>query len=372
MQNAIGSTSNHHLIHVADLSLMFRDVQVPFEAPTGKQLSAAAGFTSAQRVVILEVLPDGALEDIRPTEVVGLADSTKRFIIVESDRTYLFFLDDIRYEWPARVISGGQIRRLAQVPSTKDIAQRLADGRDRKIADSDFVDLSSKGMEVFLSRSKEWKLNVQGVVLTLNEPTIVAIDAVEQAGFDRTKAWIIVLRVQGQPKREVPSNFVIDLRTPGIEKIRLTPKEVNNGEAPEPKRMFSLLEVDHTFLDGLGLRWETISEPSEPDRSKARRWLLIHNYPVPSGYTCQSTLLALEIPTTYPHAQIDMFYTHPPLALSSGAAIPCTQVSATIQGIAFNGWSRHRGAQSPWDPQRDNVASHLALVDSSMAKDSGE
>lgn len=217
-----------------------------------------------------------------------------------------------------------------------------------------------------------WKLNVQGVILNLQEPTIVAGDAIEKAGFDKSKSWIIVLRVAGQPKREIDQDYTIDLRTPGIEKIRLTPKEVNNGDGSKPLRMFALLEADHAFLDGLGLRWETVVEPAEQNPAQARRWLLIHGYPVPAGYTVNATLLALEIPTTYPGAQIDMFYTSPPLRLITGNPIPSTQVSATIQGAHFNGWSRHRGPGAPWDPDADNVATHLALVDSAIAKEAGE
>lgn len=84
------------------------------------------------------------------------------------------------------------------------------------------------------------------------------------------------------------------------------------------------------------------------------------------------TLLALEVPPTYPGAQIDMFYTNPPLALTSGRAIDCTQIAATIRGVAFNGWSRHRGPGSPWNPAMDNVSTHLALVESALLKEVGE
>ena len=217
-----------------------------------------------------------------------------------------------------------------------------------------------------------WKLNVQGVNLTLQEPTILAREAIAKAGFDESKPWIIVLRVAGQPKQEIGLDFLVDLRTPGLEKIRLTPREVTNGDPSLPQRMFALLESDHAFLDGLALRWETVAEPSPQDASQIRRWLLIHNYPVPSGYTVANVTLALEIPTTYPGAQIDMFYTNPPLRLVSGREIASTQVAATIQGLAFNGWSRHRGSNNPWDPDRDNVASHLALVESALIKEAGE
>jgi len=218
----------------------------------------------------------------------------------------------------------------------------------------------------------KWKLNVQGVILDLYEPTIVVRQAIKDAGFDPNMDWIIILRVHGEPKQEVDLDFVVDLRTPGIEKLRLTPKEVNNGEAPSaaPRYQFDLLKIDEGFLNGLGLFWETIIDNTVANKS--RRWLLIHKYPVPTGFTVEHTLLALEIPLTYPGAQIDMFYTSPPLALKSGRAIDRTQVSATILGTPYNGWSRHRGAQSQWNSASDNVSTHLALVESAIAKETGE
>jgi hypothetical protein len=228
------------------------------------------------------------------------------------------------------------------------------------------VDLSLPHYSIFKTRRRTWKLNVQGVLLDVHEPTIVVRQAIKDAGFDPRKNWIIVLRIHGQPKQQVGLDYVIDLRTPGIEKLRLTPREVNNGEAAaRPRRDFAVLAVDERFLDGSGLWWETVID-------QKRRWLLIYDYPVPPGFTAERTLLALEIPLTYPSAQIDMFYTRPPLALKSGRAIDRTQVSAAILGLSFNGWSRHRGAQSPWNPESDNVATHLALVESAMMKEVGE
>jgi Prokaryotic E2 family E len=157
----------------------------------------------------------------------------------------------------------------------------------------------------------------------------------------------------------------IDLRTPGIEKLRLTPKEVNNGEAPcAPRRDFDLLDADKAHLDRLGLRWESVEEAN-------RRWLIIRDYPLPGGYTVGETLLALEIPPTYPGAQIYGFYAFPPLALSSGRTIESTHLRGSIRGCEFHGWSRNRGS-TPWNPALDCVATQLALVDAALAKEVGE
>jgi hypothetical protein len=165
---------------------------------------------------------------------------------------------------------------------------------------------------------------------------------------------------------------VIDLTTPGIEKLRLMPRAVDNGEAPSaPLRAFSLLSEDVDYLDRLGLAWETVVIPALPSFPAARRWLLIKGYPLPPGYTARFTDLALEIPPTYPQAQIYGFYAYPPLTLTSGRTIPSTQLTGTIHGLPFVGWSRYRPNQ-PWNPDSDNVISQLALVEACLAKEAGE
>lgn len=358
--------SSDYLVAIAGFSLTFHDHHISEDSPTGAQLAAVAGFRPGQAVTVLELLTSGELEDRRPDERIDLCESTRRFLIVESDRSYKITLDGIRIDWPCRVISGGQLRKLGQVSEGREVFQDLPGDAERIIGDHDLADLGAPNVEAFKTRKRTWKLNVQGVLLTLEESRVVVRTAIKNAGFDPSKNWIIILRVRNQPKREVGLDDVIDLRTPGIEKLRLTPKEVNNGEVSvRPRRQFALLEVDVRFLEGLGLWWETVIDAG-------RRWLLIHDYPVPHGYTASRTLLALEVPLTYPGAQIDMFYTHPPLSLQSGRAIDRTQVSAIVQGQPFNGWSRHRGALSEWNPSSDNVSTHLALVESALAKEVGE
>jgi hypothetical protein len=197
-------------------------------------------------------------------------------------------------------------------------------------------------------------------------PLIAVRDALVRAGFNPEQGWHIFLKIEGKPKQAVELGDVVDLRTPGIEKLRLTPKEVNNGEAPAaPRRDFALLDADEERLDRLGVWWETIEDAG-------RRWLLIHRYAIPGGYTTERTLLALEIPPTYPAAQIYGFYAYPPLALSSGRAVDSTQLRAVILGREYHGWSRYRGPAAPWSPKVDNVSTQLALVEAALAKEVGE
>lgn len=203
------------------------------------------------------------------------------------------------------------------------------------------------------------KLNVQGVVIESRNPKIVVRDAIKLAGFDPEAGWIIVLKVAGEPRKEVDLSTTIDLTHPGVEKLRLTPRQINNGEAAMPRRHdFALLPQDEAHLDRLGLRWETIIDG-------ARRWLIIRSYPLPSGYTTAVVDIAIEVPVSYPGAQLDMFYCHPHLALTNGQTIPQVQCIETVTGIGFQRWSRHR----QWDSARDNVSTHLALVEESLRRE---
>lgn len=204
-----------------------------------------------------------------------------------------------------------------------------------------------------------WKLDVQGVKIESREPTITARDAIKRAGFDAEASWIIVLKVAGEPKREIDIATKVDLRHPGLEKLRLTPRQINNGEAVTPRRIeFALLPADEAHLNRLGLAWETRID-------NGRRWLLLKSYPLPAGFVQPMAEIAIEMPTAYPTAQLDMFYCHPHLALRNGGVIPQTQVTETIFGAGFQRWSRHR----QWNSAHDTLATHLALVDESLRRE---
>ncbi len=112
----------------------------------------------------------------------------------------------------------------------------------------------SDGYERRSEHEKIWRLNVQGVILELTAPTIVVRQALLDAGFDPDQGWQIFLKVHGQPKREVSLADTIDLCTPGVEKLRLVPKHVINGdrEGP-PQRTFPSADEGRTSLN-LGLR----------------------------------------------------------------------------------------------------------------------
>lgn len=346
-------------------ALTFRDLSVPFAAPTGAQILEAANVPKGE-TLLLQRLLSGDLESINLAETPNL-DAGKEFILSAGDRTYSLFVDDTQLAWAVRHISGATLRKLAKVPDNFDLFQLKKDGEPHPVLADTLVDLNRPGVEKFVTRPKTWKLKVQAVTLKYEVQHVKVGDAMTRAGYDPTKAWDIFLLVAGQPKQKVDVGFVVDLGTPSIERIRLMQRNIDNGEAspPEVRREFSLLAVDVEHLDAVGLTWETI-------KSGENRWLVMHNYPLLPGYNPSTARLALLIHKDYPQAQIDMFYFDPPVLRGDGVAIPNTQVTATIGDVVFQGWSRHRNGVQPWDPLTDNVATHLALVEHSLAREFGE
>ncbi|NKJ03746.1 multiubiquitin domain-containing protein [Rhizobium sp. SG741] len=352
-------------VEIAGLDLNFHAFPLNTNTPTGGKIAKVAGFVADQYPYVLQWRDDGDLEELRSQEEADLGKGTK-FIVAASDRSNRIAIEGEGLDWPSDEISGAVVRKLGRIPADRSIYLERTDEPDRLVDDGDIIKIKKDGVEQFRSRKPEvWELNVQGKKIISATPVISVVDALTRAGFD-PNAWIIILKVAGQPKRQLSVGDEIDLRAPGIEKIRLTAKDVSNGEArTAPSRDFALLEADESYLDDLGLRWEARN-------SDGHRWLIIHDYPVPVGYTVTTTTLALMIPPTYPQAQIDMFYAYPPLQRVNGAAIPATEALQSIVGLSFQRWSRHRGNVVPWNPQRDNVVTHLALVESSLLQEVGE
>jgi len=120
------------------------------------------------------------------------------------------------------------------------------------------------------------------------------------------------------------------------------------------KRDFQLPEDDVNFLDELCSSWETIND-------KGMQWVIMHDYPVASGYTCQKVAVAIKIETGYPRTPIDMAYFHPELQRLDGKPINAISPQL-IDGKQYQRWSRHRTPQNPWREGIDDLSTHITLV----------
>jgi hypothetical protein len=127
------------------------------------------------------------------------------------------------------------------------------------------------------------------------------------------------------------------------------------------RRQFRLPEEDTEYLDALGLPWETIVEGNS-------RWVLLHDYPLPTGYGQTHATLAVQISACYPDGELDMVYFQPHLHRSD-----CRQIGALsdhrLDGNTWQRWSRHRTPENPWRVGVDNLAAHLMLVEYWLARE---
>lgn len=207
---------------------------------------------------------------------------------------------------------------------------------------------------------KPWILDVQGERFEWDKPEITVREALERAGYDLNQKWILTLKVAGEKKKPVELDSTINLCHPGLERLRVLKGQVNNGDAGVLRREFDLLPKDYPYLDGLGIKWETVQEDSG-------RWLLLRGYPLPKGYKRASCTIAIAIPQNYPAAKLDMFYCLPWLERKDNQVIPQTQSRQTIEGNVFQRWSRHPTA--PWNADSDSIRTHMALVDESICRE---
>jgi hypothetical protein len=346
----------HYEMIVNGLPLTTGDHQV-----TGRQVLNAASLHPVDEYALVVVQGVGVAEEIGPDELVNLTSGkATEFFAWKTDRLYYYSMDDRKIPWKYSVTEL-EIRKLFALDETKTIVFARENHPDRELKAGDEIQLGGSGVEHFYSKQKIWDLDVHGVLIHSSAPTIKVKDAMVQAGFDITKKWIMIFKVKGEPKRDVELETTLDLTTPGIERLRLMPDKINNGEAQVAvRREFRLLPKDEKYLDALNIVWETFVD--------GQRWLILRNYLVPVGYTVTMVDLAIDIPLQYPAAEIDMFYVSPSLARIAGGEIPQTQSSVIIGGITFQRWSRHRDP-GVWSPENDSVLTHMSLVEESLIRE---
>jgi hypothetical protein len=328
--------------------------------PTGRQILNAAQCHPTVDFVLLQLLPERGLAEINPEEAVQLDVSGTSFYAIRTDRLFFFVLNDKKYPW-GESVPEEILRLLGDAAPHAQVWMERTDEADVLIAPGHSVSLSGNGVERFYTSPPVWKLDVQGVKVISPEPTITVRHALELADINPDLPWTIILKVAGKPKEQVELATIIDLTRPGIERLRVMPKVINNGEGPVLRRQFSLLERDVQFLDAAPYRWETAIDGE-------RRWLLVHDYQLPPGYQHSRITLAIEIPALYPSAELDMFYCAPAAVRLNGAPIPQADVQQTIFGETFQRWSRHR-EDKVWSPADDSVITHLGLVEESLLRE---
>jgi hypothetical protein len=117
------------------------------------------------------------------------------------------------------------------------------------------------------------------------------------------------------------------------------------------RRDFQLPEEDEESLTAMGFRWEA-------HREGGSHWILLHDVEFRSGLNHTKGSVAIQIPSGYPTAGLDMAYFYPHLARTDSQPIRQAQCLQSIDGKEWQRWSRHY----PWVPGVHNLSTHIVLI----------
>ena len=127
------------------------------------------------------------------------------------------------------------------------------------------------------------------------------------------------------------------------------------------RRQFALPTEDMEWLESQQLRYELV------DEGGVLR-VMIHDFPVGSGYNVESVAVNVRIEPGYPDSQIDMVYFYPALSRVDGRSIAALS-NDNFDGKTWQRWSRHRTPANPWRPGIDNLATHFALIQDWLSRE---
>lgn len=340
--------------------LKFKNGTIEDHSPIGSQLLKSIGYSPKDDVLLYQLLKQQGMEEISLEENIDFEKGDK-FFIVEGDRSFKFKINGFNYEWPESQIMLKHLHSLTGITDKSFFLSRQTK-EDLLITDGIVVNLDTSGIEdIYTKLVKQYfELNVNGTTIKVDKAQIIVSEALALAGIQDGHNYQMFLKVQGEPKVEVQSGSIIDLSKPGVEKLRLIPREVNNGDVS--LEQFEVLPKDGEYLKQVFGNFRTIID-------QGRRWLVVENYELPDGYSYEKVTLVIEIPSLYPQAEIDMFYTYPRIHLTNGLTPSCTDVDQIIEGKSYQRWSRHRSPLSQWNPVIDSVVTHFSLIEESLLRE---
>ncbi len=172
--------------------------------------------------------------------------------------------------------------------------------------------------------------------------------------------WLLNQKIR---KQFVPIDLdqVVDFTACGVERFTTLPNEQSEGRPPS-RRQFMLPEPDTEALDAAGVTWETVTE-------RGTNWVIIHGVQLPEIFVARQTSVAIRIPGTYPPAALDMAYFSPAVQRQDGKLIANTDGTETIEGVAWQQWSRHYTSSNPWKPGQYNLFTHFLLSQSWLQRE---
>lgn len=201
-------------------------------------------------------------------------------------------------------------------------------------------------------RPTAFKVQIDKGIFDVRNSSPTGRELLTVAGKIPPEQFALYFKPKGEQPKRIGLDEKVNLREPGVERFVTLPLDQTEGLGT--RRQFDLPTEDTEWLESLLLPYELVLEGG------ARR-VVIHELPVPAGYTIPTVSVNVRIEAGYPDTQIDMAYFYPALSRSDGKPISAL-ASDMFDGKTWQRWSRHRTQANPWRPGIDNLETHMALV----------
>lgn len=284
---------------------------------------------------------------------------------------YEFFINEKLYKTKNQIISGNELHQLAGTnPNTHFIRMRTHEGKEL-IGPDIKVDLTDCGIERFIILPfVQEKLDLHECFCQGSEPYITYkyLIKVNRDKFEVEQEKItgkeIILLIGKNPETHrvrmftskgkviIKNDEEVDLTSCGVERFVVEPLDCTEG--------FTISTPLEQLLDEDVLYLSSFSKVDYLKNGKSS-WLIFRSISIPDGYNVSKADAAILIPSTYPVGGLDMIYFYPPLSRADGESIGAL-TNQVIEGKNYQRWSRHRTANNKWNPEIDNIESHVDLM----------
>jgi hypothetical protein len=225
---------------------------------------------------------------------------------------------------------------------------------NQSISDADIPDLEDCACaQEQPDKHQKYKIRIDKIKYKVECPRLTGREILALADHDESR--YLYQKFSGGERRQIELNEKVDFTEPGIERFHTMRCEHQEG-LQQARKHFSLPEEDVEFLNSLNLEWECVIE------NRIKR-VVIRSFPLPSGYNLSCVDLNMQISNSYPTTQIDMAYFFPAMSRVDNKPIRAL-AQDVFDGKSWQRWSRHRTASNPWQPGVDNVATHVAYIQS--------
>ncbi len=284
---------------------------------------------------------------------------------------YIIHINETEFSINNQTITGNDLHKLAETSSDTHFIRKKTKKGKELVGPNVKVDLTECGIERFIIRpfkqeiidledcfcegvnpviTYKYLIKVNGKKYEVDKEEISREEILKLVGKDPDKHRLRMFTKNG--KEILQQGQVIDLTECGVERFVYEALDCIEGFITETPS--ALPKEDLCFIASMSITVDYVEESS-------LSWIIFRDLEIPDGYNVSKADAAILIPPHYPTAQLDMIYFSPALIRADGKMI--RQLSnRTIEGKIYQRWSRHRSAINKWNPETDNIESHLDLM----------